>query len=100
MQTIYLLIIIITGIGIGLAAIALKENIGIKLIKWGGIVALSGIGFSTFFGKQLTDVLLLIDVAGFGRAYPGGCIILLAGIIVQVWRIIFPLDKSCSSGNL
>ena len=92
-QKIYLLLTIIPGVVIGLTMIALKEDVGMRLIKYGFLLALSGIILSTFFGKQLTDVLFMIDVTGFARAYLAGCVMLLGGIIVQVWRIFRPLKR-------
>jgi len=92
-QKVYLFLIVIPGVGLGISAIFLKKDIGLWLIKYGLIVAVPGVLFSVLFGKQVLDVLLLIDVGGFGRAYIVGCMLFLAGIVVQGWSVIGSLKK-------
>ena len=92
-QKIYLAFILVPGIVLGVTMIALNKNIGLWLAKYGLIVGFPGITLSVLFGKKLSDVLLLIDVSGFGRAYLCGCMLLLAGVIVQAWHFISRLEK-------
>lgn len=98
-QQFHLALIIIPGVILGLVISILKSDAGLWLIKYGLIIAVPGVLFSVLTGKQLLDVLLLIDTGGFGRAYIIGCMVLLAGIVVQSWHVIVCLKKHIKNTN-
>jgi hypothetical protein len=92
-QKIHLSLIVIPGVILGITVILLKKDIGLWLMRYGLIIAIPGVLLSVLTDKKLLDVLLLIDTGGFGRAYISGCMLLLAGMIVQSWRTIIDLKN-------
>lgn len=87
-QKITMAFIVLPGLSLGIAAIVLRKNIGLWLLRYGLIIAVPGVLLSLLANKDLFDVLFLIDASGFGRMYIVGCALLFAGLVVQSWQVI------------
>ena len=78
-------LILVAGFILGVLLLFVKNHVGKKLIKSGLILVFIGVMTSVMFGKDFIEVLLLIDVSGFGRAYIAGVVLLIAGIINRIF---------------
>ena len=59
-------------------------------------VACSAFGIVTSYleGRELLDVLLLQDAAGFGRAHFAGLVMIVAGLLIETLSLVGKLKKS------
>lgn len=95
-QVVSLALIIVPGLVVGVVTVVLKQEISLWLIVYGFMISLIGVMLATVFGKELTDVLLLIDTGGFGRSYLVGCMLIFSGIVAKLLFIICTLWKKLS----